>query len=78
MRLLTKPEKELISKITQIANGSSSAIPAYKFLLADLDIASLDWEFSCKIVTRTNSRQTDSDSLRFAYITEWPRVFEVG
>lgn len=42
MRLLTKPEKELISKITQIANGSSSAIPAYKFLLADLDIASLD------------------------------------
>lgn len=42
MRLLTQPEKELIKKIAQIANGSSSPIPAYKFLLADKDIASLD------------------------------------
>lgn len=42
MRLLTQPEKELIKKIAQIANGSSSPIPAYKFLLADKDIAYLD------------------------------------
>lgn len=42
MRLLTQTEKDLIKRIAKFSNGSCLPIPAYKFLLNDIDNADID------------------------------------